>query len=183
MTRVNVVQALTSADYARRVAAESWLLQAAPHKETAGIEWSQQAVALLTAGVTWDAVRVPYEVLDPAYNYDTEPLVLRRRLDELSVDGAVFCDPHRPCLYVMVPPGTDRLWPQDADVVKLGVDCLGGTLPYIRLVGVPRLDRTEPPGSYWLLPPDKAGRRHASAKNLYNALHACVRTAVRQVIS
>ncbi|MFH9663346.1 hypothetical protein ACH4NF_34370 [Streptomyces sp. NPDC017248] len=115
---------------------------------------------------------MPYTVLHTEFDYNTKPGALRQRLDELQVHGAVFCDPHRPCLYAMVPPGTDQHWPRA--LARAEIDCLGGTQPYIWHVGVPRIDITRPPGPYWLLPPDSVGRRHTDPEHLYEALHACV---------
>ena len=167
------LQAMPGSEHARRMAAQNWLLQAAKHRHTARMEWTEQGVAVLTAGLAWDVVRVPYDVLDPAFDRGTGPAALLRRLDDAQVFGATFCDPYRPLLYVMVAPGTDRHW--NRDLARAGVECLGGTRPYVRLVGVPRVERTEPPGPYWLIPPDNAaGLRFADAEHLHQVLTACV---------
>jgi hypothetical protein len=166
------MHALRGADQARRLTAHNWLLEAAPHRHTAGMEWTSNHVALLKAGVTWDVVRVPYAVLDRTFDRDTEPAALLRWLEAAEVGGAVFCDPYRPYMYVMVPPGTDRSWKRD--LAPAGVECLGGTQPYIHHVGVPRIDCVEPPRPFWVLSPD-AGRRHADADHLYKVLETCVR--------
>jgi hypothetical protein len=139
--------------------------------QAAAMEWTRQGVALLTAGITWDAVRVSYDVLAPGFDRDTAADALRRRLDELELSGAIFCDPYRPCMYLMVPPGTDREWPRA--LAPEGVECLGGTRPYIHHVGVPRLDRATPPGPFWLMPPDSIGRRHLDPRQLHQVLHEC----------
>ncbi len=156
-------------DRERHKAAEKWLYEAATVRETATQEWTTQGVALLTAGIMWDAVRVPYSPLGADLDRDTDPDTLRRRLHELQVCGPVFCDPYRPRLYVLVPPGTDRQWPRT--LAPIGVECLGGTRPYVHYVGVPRLDRIAPPGTYWVTPPDGT-RRHADPQHLYRVLHA-----------
>jgi hypothetical protein len=147
-----------------------WLLAAAPHQATVGAEWSQYGVAVLTAGVTWDAVRVPYKILDGTFGHDTAPVVLRARLAALRVEGAVFCTPYR-YVYVLVPPGSDADWPRD--LASAGVECLGGTRPYVRHIGVPRIDRIAPPGPYWLLPPDRVDHRWAEPAALYETLRGC----------
>ncbi|MFD0032561.1 hypothetical protein ACFVJK_30690 [Streptomyces sp. NPDC127172] len=165
------VHALGAARRERQVAAHTWLLESAADRQTAATEWIMQGLALLTAGVTWDAVRVPCALLDPDFDRSTEPAVLRRRVEELDVAGPVFCDPYRPHLYFMVPPGTDRDWPQD--LAPAGVECLGGTRPYIHHVGIPRPDRIAPPGPYWLTSPNSGARRHVVAHRLYEVLHAC----------
>lgn len=172
---------------ASRADAYSWLLASALHQQTAALEWTTHGVALLTAGITWDAVRVPYALLDPEYNRRTElgdtvrnaamrpelATALRKRLEDFQVVGSVFCDPYRPNLYFMVPPGTDRRWPR-RNLGPIGVECLGGTRPYIHHVGVPRVDQVAPPGPYWLTPPDSGVPRHVIAKRLYEMLHACI---------
>ncbi|MEU1372002.1 hypothetical protein ABZ454_38835, partial [Streptomyces sp. NPDC005803] len=160
-----------AAERDRRATAYTWLLAAAQDGKVAMMEWDRHGTALLTAGVTWDAVRVPYALLDPTYDRDTEPAVLRRRLAELEVDGPVFCDPYRPHLYFMVPAGTDQSWPRT--LVPAQVEILGGTRPYIHHVGVPRPNRVEPPGPYWLTPPHDEVRRHVAASHLYEVLQAC----------
>lgn len=99
-------------EWDRRAAAEAWLYRAATSQETAGREWATQGVALLAAGIVWDAVRVPHAALSADLERDTDPDMLRRRLHELQLAGPVFCDPYRPYLYVLVPPGTDRQWPR-----------------------------------------------------------------------
>ncbi|WP_331733925.1 hypothetical protein OG345_40785 (plasmid) [Streptomyces sp. NBC_01220] len=165
------VHALSGAERARRTQAHNWLLAAAPHLPTAMTEWNTQGVALLTAGATWDVVRAPYALLDPAFERTTEPDALRHRLAVLEVAGSVFCDPYRPHFYFMVPAGTDREWPRTLGTAA--VECLGGTKPYIHHVGVPRLDRAGQPGPFWLTPPDCDGPRHVNAPHLYEVLQEC----------
>ncbi|GAA2903874.1 hypothetical protein GCM10010524_39650 [Streptomyces mexicanus] len=160
---------LHGASRERRAAAERWLYQAAPTPALAAAEWNLQGVALLQAGIAWDVVRVPYPLLGDL-GRAVDPGVLRRLLHELGVDGPVFCDPYRPNLYVVVPQGTDAWWP--STLTAAGAECLGGTRPYIRHVGVPRLDRTEPPGPYWLTPPDAAVRLHTDVQHLCRVLRA-----------
>ncbi|MGW2445784.1 hypothetical protein [Streptomyces sp. NPDC001675] len=162
---------LTGEARTHRAEAEQWMLQATDTPHTAAMEWTTHQVALLTAGRVWDAVRLPYVLLRPDFERDTRPEELRRRVAELQVEGAMFCDPYRPFLYVLVPPGTDRRWPDD--LAPAGVECMGGTAPYIRHVGVPRLDLLAPPGLFWLVPPDSGGRRLADAQHLYEVLRAC----------
>ncbi|QKW30696.1 hypothetical protein HUT11_34710 [Streptomyces seoulensis] len=161
----------TSARRGRRTAAEDWLLQSAEDRDTAVREWTAElGVAVLTAGITWDAVRLPYAVLDGSFGRDVTPGALRHRLEQLELAGAVFCDPFRPCLYVMVPAGTDAQWPRLPALP--GVECLGRTGPCVQHVGVPRLDRTDPTGPYWLRPPDRTSGRYADPNRLLAFLHA-----------
>ncbi|MFF8994070.1 hypothetical protein ACF09H_29920 [Streptomyces sp. NPDC014983] len=162
--------ALRGADRERRLAVEDWLLKAARNRQTAAAEWGHQGVALLTAGRVWDVVRAPYTVLTPTFDRNAAPGELRRRVLELRVPGAVFCAYYRPHLYVLVPPGADRHWPHRD--CPPGVECLGAAQTYMHYIGVPRLDRTEPPGPFWLIPPDHR-RRLADPEQLYAALRAC----------
>ncbi|MFE4421299.1 hypothetical protein [Streptomyces sp. NPDC056817] len=158
-------------DWDRFTTAQEWLYRAAASRETAGNEWTQQGVAVLTAGVMWDAVRIPYAVLgvDPEQEHDTE--ALRGLLAELKLSGPAFCDPYRPFLYVLVPPGTDRQWP--LTLSPAGVECLGGTRPYVHYVGVPRVDRLQPPGLFWVTLPDGSSR-FTDPQRLFQVLHGRV---------
>jgi hypothetical protein len=151
----------------RRDAAENWLRRSAT-TVTNEDSWSR-GVMLLTAGITWDAVRMPYTALNPAFGQDASSDTLRLTLKTVRLSGPVFCDPHRACLYVLVPPGTDREWP--SDFVKAGVECLGRSGPLAHYVGVPALDRTECPGMYWLAAPDVVSFRHVDPHRLRQVLN------------
>ncbi|MER6334085.1 hypothetical protein ABT298_33225 [Streptomyces sp. NPDC001034] len=153
----------------RRTQATQWMLKAAQSQDTAGMEWTEHGVALLTAGRVWDVVRAPYAALGRGLDRCTDPQELRRQVTEAGA-GAVWCDPYRPCLYFLVPPGTDRHWPHDRRLAQ--VECMGGTRPYIHYIGVPRLDRSGPPGFFWLIPPDCDGQALADPDLLYKALLA-----------
>lgn len=168
---------LRGEDRGRRSAAAEWLYLAAPSRETASVEWTRQGVALLTAGRAWDAVRVPYGPLGADLDRDAGPDQLRRRLAELKVTGPVFCDPYRPYLYVLVPPGTDREWGRTLEAT--GVECLGGTPPYIHHVGVPRLGLISPPGPYWVTPPDGSGHL-TNPRYLFQVLRAGVEESAKE---
>ncbi|MFF3517726.1 hypothetical protein [Streptomyces sp. NPDC002573] len=171
------LRALRGEDRERKAAAEAWLYRAATSSQAAGMEWSQHGIALLTAGIMWDAVRVPYAALGADLERDAGPERLRRRLHELQVAGPVFCDPYRPFVYVLVPPGTDREWPRM--LTQLGLECLGGTRPYVHHVGVPRLDLISPPGQYWLTLPDGTGQ-FTDPQYLAHVLQAGIREAAKQ---
>lgn len=158
--------------------ATRWLLRAAADTETALAEWDAHAVALLVAGRAWDAVRVPYGAL--GYDFDglTRPEDLRGQLDKLGVAGPVFCDPYRAYAYFLVPPGTDREWPH-GEMTRAGVECFGGHGPYVHHVGVPRVDRTDRPGSFWLVTPDCTAREHVGPALLLGVLRKRLRTATQ----
>ncbi|WP_329223474.1 hypothetical protein OG352_39020 [Streptomyces sp. NBC_01485] len=166
----SLVHPLRGADRERRAEAERWLLRAAECAYEAACEWAEQGVTLLTTGVVWDVVRAPYRLLDPAFDCRTGSDALRRRLTRAGVSGAVFCDSYRPALYFLVPPDTDRKWPNT--LAAAGVQCFGGSRPYVHHVGVPSLGRALPPGPYWLLSPDNGGIRHVDPEHLYRSLCA-----------
>ncbi|MFH9677800.1 hypothetical protein ACH4L5_36955 [Streptomyces sp. NPDC017405] len=150
----------------RRAEAAQWLLRAADSPSAAAMEWQRHGVAVLPAGRQWDAVRAPYTAIDREFDRGTAPVELLRRLETLGVAGPVFCDSHRPYVYFLVPPGTDRHWPADAGEAQ----CLGGTPPYVRHVVVPRPDILLPP-LFWLTPPDTGEPRLVDAEHLYQVLH------------
>ncbi|MFF5860892.1 hypothetical protein ACFY8B_35745 [Streptomyces sp. NPDC012751] len=155
----------------RRQAAQTCLLRSADDPGKAAGEWRSWGFALLTAGVTWDAVRADYDVLHPDFDRSTDRDRLAERVDELSLVGPVFCDPYRRCAYFLVPPGTDKWW---TEAKTLTVECLGGTRPCMRWVGVPVLDRIRPPSYFWLVPPDCASRQYVDPNHLHKVLHAAL---------
>lgn len=158
-----------------RESAEQWLLRAAPDEQAARDEWTR-GVALLVAGRTWDAVRVPYGVLDPSLGLDTDPATLRACVARLRLVGPIFCDPYRPYVYFLVQAGTDAEWPAE-EFAAVKVECLGGSEPYVRHVGVPPVARTERPGPFWLVPPDRVAYRHVDAAHLLDVLRERLRQA------
>ncbi|WP_149824151.1 hypothetical protein [Streptomyces tailanensis] len=153
------------------------MYQAAPSREVAAKDWTDHGVTLLKAGVVWDAVRVPYAILGQGLDRETAPDTLRWRMNELGLTGPAFCDPYRPYVYFLVPPETDQQWPRT--LAPAGIECLGGTQPYIHHVGVPRLNRTAPPGLYWLLLPDNT-IWHADPQRLEQVLCAQLAEAAKQ---
>jgi hypothetical protein len=159
---------LNGADRARRKAAEQWLLRAAKDPQDALNEWNR-GTAVLVAGRNWDAVRVPYTLLDPAFTYETEPDTLRTLITRLRLVGPSFADPYGSHTYFLVPPRTDKTWPH-AELTAIKVECLGATKSYMHHVGVPSLGRTERPGMFWLMPPDSAPFRHVDATHLLAVL-------------
>jgi len=152
------LQVLRGQEREQRALAEKWLLKAAEDRSVAAAEWYRQGTAVLRAGTMWDAVRVQLPALGPDLGHEATSDVLRRRIHELDLHGPVVCDSaRRPMvLYFFVPPGTDRDWYKAVAIP--GVECLGGTAPYIHRLGVPRLDRQEPPTQYWVTPPDGTGQ-------------------------
>ncbi|MGW3263321.1 hypothetical protein [Streptomyces sp. NPDC001056] len=161
--QINDARSLRGEALERRTRATQWMLRAATAPYTAE-QWTERGVAVLTAGIVWDVVRAPYSVLGRGLDRRTDPEALRSLVTALGA-GAVWCDPYRPAVYFLVPPGTDEYWPRDLAAV-----CQGGTGPYVHHIGVPSLDRTSPPGQFWLVPPDYGGPVLAGPERLHEAL-------------
>ncbi|WP_340378699.1 hypothetical protein U5640_28280 [Streptomyces sp. SS7] len=133
---------LTAADQYRLTS--EWLARAHPVPERAHAEWSHQAVALLPLGTSFAAVRLSGALVHAALGCEEASRVafaLRERLQ-----GPVIHD-HRtagPTYYVLIQWHAGLVWDY-GDTAP----CLYGDT----YLGVPRLDRVEPPGTYWVVPP------------------------------
>ncbi|MEU3441434.1 hypothetical protein ACOZDF_09265 [Streptomyces griseoincarnatus] len=162
--------------YGPQEPAARWLLRAAPDTETALAEWDDHGVAVLVAGWAWDAVRVSYGTI--GYDFDglARPEDLRGLLDKLSLAGPAFCDPYRAYAYFLVSPGTDREWPH-GELARAGVECFGAHSEYVHHVGVPRVDRIDRPGPFWLVTPDRTAKEHVDATALADVLLERLRRA------
>lgn len=123
-----------------------WLARAHPVPQQAQIEWSSNGVALLPLGDRFAAIRISGGLMHTALGCD-EPLQVAKDLAK-RLQGPVIHD-HRiagSTYYPLVNWGAGVLGQleQDPDAPCLGV----GTY-----LGVPRIDRLEPPGTYWIVPP------------------------------
>jgi hypothetical protein len=125
-----------------------WLSRAHPVPEQALAEWSAQRVALLPLGERFAAVRVAADVLHAAVGRE-EPGRVADALAWLRT-GPVIHD-HRTAeatYYALIQAHAGLVGSED-----LLAPCLGkGTY-----LGVPRIDRREPPGTYWVVPPRHDG--------------------------
>ncbi|MEV6947053.1 hypothetical protein AB0N07_34850 [Streptomyces sp. NPDC051172] len=123
-----------------------WLARAHPVPQRARAEWSNQAVALLPLGGLFAAVRLPGELVHAAVNSEDASQVASA-LDAL-LQGPVIHD-HRttgPTYYALINWGAGVIQQMDHNE---DAPCLS-TGTYL---GVPRIDRREPPGTYWVVPP------------------------------
>ncbi|MCN9241886.1 hypothetical protein NGF19_13975 [Streptomyces sp. RY43-2] len=126
----------------RGLAVSRWLLSAAEDPVQACTDWREHGVALLAAGETFGAVRIPGELMRVAAktgdDEDVDEFLLR-----VLRGGPVFRDRISDAYYALVSESTARRWNPQAwpGVACLGRDCY---------LGVPALD----PGlwqgrSYW----------------------------------
>jgi putative ATP-grasp target RiPP len=125
-----------------------WLARTHPVPERVRTEWAAQGVALLPLGERFAAVRMAAEVVHAAVQSEKQDRVAAA-LGEL-LGGAIIYDRRVAggTYYALVDGHAGLAGAYDGIV-----SCLGrGTY-----LGVPRIDRQRPPGTYWLVPPRYAG--------------------------
>ncbi|MFF2522213.1 hypothetical protein [Streptomyces liangshanensis] len=122
-----------------------WLMSTIRTPDVAWQDWLNGRPAVLRTGVHFDAVRMPMELVHAAFS-STQPEIVSGGLAEV-LDGPVIADPAA-YYYALVPAGTAETWRSVLGVVR----GRGGWLV------VPRLDRTDPGGPYWAVPPVKVGK-------------------------
>jgi hypothetical protein len=125
-----------------------WLARAHPLPEQARAEWSSQGVALLPLGRHFAAVRVDGSLMRAALGSDSPGVVTEALASTLR--GPVIHD-HRtagPTYYALIQWHAGLVWDY-GDIAP----CLQGET----YLGVPRIDRREPPGTYWVVPPRHEG--------------------------
>ncbi len=107
-----------------------------------------RGIALLPLGRRFEAVRLP-ERLVLAALCTTDPRQIAVLLGR-ALNGPVIHDNRAMggTYYALTRPRAGRAWAHDAIAPCLGT----GTY-----LGVPRLDRREPPGTHWTVPPRFAG--------------------------
>ncbi|MFF4361021.1 hypothetical protein [Streptomyces sp. NPDC001604] len=154
-----------------------WLATAHPTPQRAYAEWTDQGVALIPLGRRFNAIRIPGPLIHAATGSDQPDHLAQTMQDRL--DGPVIHDhlTTGATYYALVPygPGIPWLGANDTPLLGHGV-----------YLGVPALERTAPPGTYWITPPRHRndlcahdavfdlvleGRRHlrAAASNNTNA--------------
>ncbi len=129
-------------------AISEWLVRSDPSPERARREWATQGVALLPLGERFAAVRMPASVVHTAVQSEDGDQVAVS-LGE-SLGGSIIYDRRVAggTYYALVQGHAALVWPY-GDVAV----CLGrGTY-----LGVPRIDRQQPPGTYWVVPPRYEG--------------------------
>jgi hypothetical protein len=125
-----------------------WLARAHPVPEQAKAEWAGQGVALLPLGHRFAAVRVTESLVHAALD-SSDPDIVAEVLS-LRLRGPVIHD-HRsagPTYYVLIHWHAGMVWEYGSSA-----PCLQGDT----YLGVPHLDRREPPGTYWVVPPRYEG--------------------------
>ncbi|MEV0259628.1 hypothetical protein AB0H82_35950 [Streptomyces sp. NPDC050732] len=122
----------------------AWFAHSQLGPEQACREWAESGVALLPLGGRFDAVRLPEALVQAAVGV-TAPQVVAARLAWL-IKGPVVYDGRTlgGSYYTLMKPCRDRVWKHQDCAPRLS----RGTY-----LGVPRLDRTEPPGPYWIMRP------------------------------
>jgi putative ATP-grasp target RiPP len=125
-----------------------WLARTHPTPEHVWTEWATQGVALLPLGERFAAVRMASEIVHAAVRSEDQDDVAAE-LGDLLGGGIIFDRRVAGGTYYALVDGRAGLtWAHD-DVVT----CLGrGTY-----LGVPRIDRRQPPGTYWVVPPRHEG--------------------------
>ncbi|MFB7162354.1 hypothetical protein [Streptomyces sp. NPDC056242] len=121
---------------------EGWLAQAHPVPERAIDEWSAQGLALLPMGRTFAAVRIPAVIVHAAVGTDNADQVAGAFAELL--DGPVIHDSSGALYYALIQWHAGVIWDQGDDVPCLAL---------AHYLGVPRMCRQDPPGSYWTVPP------------------------------
>ncbi len=113
-------------------AAAAWLARADPDRGHADRWMRSVGLVLLPLGIRWCAVKT----------HEHEGLAAAA-----EIDGPVIHDPGGRTVYFLVPVSAGRTW-DCPHTEMLGLACWLGT---------PAPDRLEPPGTYWVRPPDGSG--------------------------
>ncbi|MCT9081451.1 hypothetical protein [Streptomyces fulvoviolaceus] len=141
-----------------------WLAKAHPVPKQARAEWANQGVALLPLGQRFAAVRLSGALVHAALNSD-EPRVVAETLSE-RLRGPVIHDNRTtgPTYYALIQWHAGLVWNYNRSAPCLRDDTY---------LGVPRIDRREPPGTYWVVPPSYEGNlcRPQAVRELVDAGH------------
>ncbi|MET9135354.1 hypothetical protein [Streptomyces parvulus] len=125
-----------------------WLAHSDPSPERIRREWATQGVALLPLGQRFAAVRMPAPIVHAAVQSQDRDRVAVA-LGE-SLGGSIIHDRlvSGGMYYALVQGHAALAWAYQSVATCLGQ----GTY-----LGVPRIDRQEPPGTYWVVPPRYEG--------------------------
>lgn len=125
-----------------------WLARAHDHPDRARSEWTRHGVALLPLGRLFSAVRLGSRLVHAAVG--SEDLAVITEELEFRLDGPVIHDSlaiGQP-FYALIQWHAGVAWEEDEDT-----PCLGDGVH----LGVPRLERVQPPGTFWLIRPQYDG--------------------------
>jgi hypothetical protein len=125
-----------------------WLAHTHPSPQQARAEWSSHGVALLPLGERFASVRMPGEVVHAAVG-SADPGRVPTDLSEWLC-GPVIHD-HRatvPTYYALIQWHAGLVWDYGETA-----PCLQGDT----YLGVPRIDRRQPPGTHWVVAPRYEG--------------------------
>jgi hypothetical protein len=142
------VYAVDDAQQASERAIAEWLTREHPTPIQVWTEWAAHGVALLPLGKRFAAVRMTMDVVHAAVGSDSADQVAEVLVALL--DGPVVYDRRvtGATYYALVQWHPDLVWAHD-EVAP----CLGRGI----YLGVPRIDRRKPPGTYWVVAPRYAG--------------------------
>ncbi|MEU0742541.1 hypothetical protein [Streptomyces sp. NPDC006134] len=125
-----------------------WLARTHPAPENVWREWDTQGVALLPLGERFAAVRLPGGIVHAAVDSEDRDRVAAALGERLG--GSIIHDRRVAggTYYALIQAHAGLVWAYGDAAV-----CLGhGTY-----LGVPRIDRQQPPGTYWVVPPRYEG--------------------------
>ncbi|QQC90164.1 hypothetical protein [Streptomyces alfalfae] len=129
-------------------AVAEWLAHAQDEPGHAWGEWRARGVAVLPLGARFDAVRIPeaivHAALGTAAPREVAEYLARRLRGPVIHDGRTMGGVY----YALARPRAACRWPHADKAAWLGA----GTY-----LGVPRPERTQPPGTHWVVPPQADG--------------------------
>ncbi|MFF1451634.1 hypothetical protein ACFVYF_26370 [Streptomyces sp. NPDC058274] len=125
-----------------------WLTRDHPMPEQVWTEWATMGVALVPLGKRFAAVRMTAEVVHAAVDSD-DPAQVASGLEEL-LRGPVVHDRRVAGVtyYALVQCDAGFAWGHNEVAPRLGAGVY---------LGVPRIGRCEPPGTYWVVAPRHEG--------------------------
>ena len=123
-----------------QTAAAGWLAHSHPRPAEVYRDWNDRNASMLPAGTRWDAIKLLSNKVAADYVLEL--------LQQLGLEGPLSHDPMSGAFYVLVPLGSAASWNrQGTEVLSSG-----------SYLVTPPPDRTQPPGPYWLIPPDGDGQ-------------------------
>ncbi|MBH1938638.1 hypothetical protein I5Q34_31005 [Streptomyces sp. AV19] len=131
------------AAFSERRQAVEWLASQSNDPRRVRREWAQDRPALVrAAGPRFDTIRLPAAIIHRTAG-TTDRDKIEATLAERGITTAVIIDRPRRNHYILVLPGTHKMWNLH------GIECL----PPTSRIALPAPHRAEPPGTFWLLTP------------------------------